>query len=81
MDLTFGIIHLAHVIEYDELPSHMHTLSPNAYRNPLISQSGDTPLFQAATSIWGKDDVMEVLIKAGADVNARNQVRAMAGYM
>ena len=76
MDLTFGIIHLAHVIEYDELPSHMHTLSPNAYRNPLISQSGDTPLFQAAT--WGKIDVMEVLIKAGADVNARNQVRAVA---
>ena len=45
----------------------------------ILLQSGSTPLHAAAVTVattfqWGSEHVIEILIKAGADVNATDAV-------
>ena len=40
----------------------------------IILQSGSTPLHAAAASWWHIEPIIEILIKAGADVKATDEV-------
>ena len=40
----------------------------------IYLQSGSTPLHAAAALWWGNKQVIEILIKAGGDVNATDEV-------